>query len=106
MIKVSLKCAILGMCLFAAMDGKYPPVLAQQHEMSAEDATQDANITELNKHLENTDRNVSSLQSAGNSNALAIAEMQGEERVFFTILGILSGAGIVLQVKTKKTVAA
>jgi hypothetical protein len=99
---VGVKTAVLATCLYAALAGKYPPVLAQRLEISAEDATQDATIAEINKHLENTDRNLASLQNADNVNALAIAEMQGLEKACFAILAVLSGTSIVLQVKWKK----
>lgn len=103
LIKVGLKAAILAVCLYAAMAGKYPPALAQP--MSAEDATQDADIRAIDKHLEATDKNVADLQTAGNVNALAIAEMQGEARMCFLILGTLEGASIVLHVRKKKAIA-
>lgn len=100
-----MRSLILAVCIYASLSGKYPPAHAQT-TMSAEDATQDANISALNKHIENTDANVLRQEAALSTNALAIAEMQGEERVFFSILGVLTSVSIVIQVKGRKSQAA
>jgi len=101
---LALRLAILVISGIAALSGKYPPTASAQSAISAEDATQDANISSLNKHIESTDANVLRQETALNINAMAIAELQGEERVFFGILSILTGASIVIQVKGRKSV--
>jgi hypothetical protein len=95
-----LRSVILAVCICASLAGKYPPAFAQSG-MTPEDATQDANIAAINKHLESTDANVLRQETALNLNAMQIAELQGEERVFFGVLGVLTSISIVIQVKKK-----
>ena len=94
-----LRCAILSLSICAALAGQYPPALAQS--TTAEDATQDANISAINKHLEATDANVLRQETALSLNAMQVAELQGEERVFFGVLGLLTSVSIIIQVKKK-----
>lgn len=104
LIKLTLKGAILAVCLYATFSGTHPPAVAQVQQLSAEDATQDADIRAINKHLESTDKNVADLQVAQNLNGMAVAEMQGENRVIGGVLAAMMTASIVIQVvvKTKK----
>jgi len=98
-IQMFLRCAILSLSICAALAGQYPPALAQS--TTAEDATQDANISAINKHLEATDANVLRQETALSLNAMQVAELQGEERVFFGVLGLLTSVSIIIQVKKK-----
>jgi hypothetical protein len=97
-----LRIAVLIVCAYGSWSGIYPPAHAQASIMNAEDATQDANIAGLNKHIDNTDANVLRQEAALNINAMAVAELQGEVRVFFAVLGLLTGTSLVIQVRAKK----
>jgi hypothetical protein len=101
------KSLFLSVCLFMAFGGHYPPAHAQLTQtvqipvITNEDVRQDTNITMLNEHINATDvrvqRDADILQNA----ALDIAGMKGEERIFGSVLGLLSSVSIGLQIKRK-----
>jgi len=90
---VMLKATALVVCLVYAFQGK-PPAAAQ--------SVQDHEIAELNQHLTHTDGIVDSDGKRLRDIELQIAEMQGEERAAFIILGLLTSGSIVLQIRVKK----
>ena len=91
----------LGICLYVVGSGHYPPLRAQTSSLTAEDATQDANIAAINKHMETTDANVLRQETSLSAIALAQAETQAEVRIFSAILIALIGGSITIQIATK-----
>ena len=90
-------------CLAIVFDGRNPPVHAQQvPEISV------YRMNEIDKHLESTDKHVESTEAqmsrqweAIQKNSIDIAGMQGEQRIIGSILALLSGVSIVIQVRKK-----
>ena len=89
---VLLKAAAVAICLAFVLQGK-PPAGAQ--------TVQDTQIAELNSHLAHTDGIVDADEKRLRDIELQMSEMQGEERVAFVIIGLISAGSIVLQVKVK-----
>jgi hypothetical protein len=92
-----------------AFGGNHPPAGAQQTiqvqqipVITNEDVKQDTNIDSINVHLSATDSRIQHDLELSNANSIAIAEMQGEERIFGAILGLLSSGSIILQVAGKR----
>jgi len=90
---VLLKTLALAVCLMFVFQGK-PPAKGQ--------SVQDHEIAELNQHLTHTDGIVDSDGKRLRDIELQMAEMQGEERVAFLIVGALSGGSLILQIKIKR----
>ena len=88
--------AALILCAWLAF-GPKPAVQAQ----SAEDRVQDTKIQQIDQHLSSSDATVDRLWTQVNAQGNAISEMQGEERIFFAILTLLTGGNFVFQVKRK-----
>jgi hypothetical protein len=91
--------------------GHYPPVQAQRAPapvqvpvLTYEDAIQDHDIAEVNKHLENTDAKVQKQWDKQNKIENDLSGLQGEERIIGGVLSLLSGGGIILQLKKEKKV--
>lgn len=79
------------------MTGMYPPVDAQQTTIpviTVTDAQQDKDISFLAQRID-------SVEKVTERNALDIAGLHGEERIFGSILTLLSGLSIIIQVKKK-----
>ncbi len=94
-----------------AISGNHPPANAQLRPAGAvpvvpvltiEDALQDSDIAAVNKHVDSTDANVARNWVGVQKNAADIAGMQGEERGIGAFLALLSGTGLILQVRSKK----
>ncbi len=106
---VAIKVIVFAVCLSVVFSGKHPPMFAQKASypvvpiLTVEDAVQDHDITELNKHIEATDARVHENTVATQTNSSMIAGMQGEERIIGGILATLMGISITLNVR-KKTV--
>ena len=87
--------------------GHYPPAYPQQMQtvqvpvITNEDVKQDTNIDRINQHLNETDARVERESEILTKASLDIAGMQGEERIFGSVLGLLSSISIGLQVKRK-----
>ena len=88
-----LKISAVGICILMALQGK-PPANGQ--------TVQDTEIKELNGHLEHTDVIVADGQKRLRDIELQMAEMQGEERAAFLILGLLTSGSLALQIKVRK----
>lgn len=101
------KAMFLSVCLFMAFGGHYPPAHAQLTQtvqipvITNEDVRQDTNINMLNDHINATDARIQRESDILNKAALDIAGMQGEERIFGSVLGLLSSVSIGLQIKRK-----
>lgn len=94
---LGIRMAFLAICGGVVMSGMYPPVSAQQTTMqviTVTDAKQDKDISFLAQRIDNVER-------VTERNALDIAGLHGEERLFGSLLTLLSGVSIVLQVKKK-----
>jgi len=106
--QLALKGTVFAVCFYLALSGTHPPAQAQNSPqlvlpvLTAEDAVQDTRIAEMNKHLEVADANNTRVWAETQKNAADIAGMQGEERGIGAFLALLSGTGIVLQVRSKK----
>jgi hypothetical protein len=98
----------LFLCLYLAVSGHYPPVLAQRPQqvpvpvLTVEDAMQDHDIAEVNKHLEATDAKVQKQWDKQNKIENDLSGLQGEERIIGAVLTLLSGSGIILQIRKKQ----
>ncbi len=119
---IAIRVSAIAVCGYFMFGGAHPPASAQTRDqrqvyapvltapvLTVEDAGQDKNIAELdkdiaelNKHIEATDANSNRAWIATEKNAEAIAGMQGEERGVGGFLVLLSGTGLVLQVRNKK----
>lgn len=96
-VLLSFRLAFLAICGGIVMSGLYPPVDAQQTTMqviTVTDAKQDKDISFLAQRIDNVEK-------VTERNALDIAGLHGEERIFGSILTLLSGISIVIQVKKK-----
>jgi hypothetical protein len=99
-----IKFATLAVCLFVAFSGHYPPLAAQilpPPVLTYEDAIQDHDIAQVNKHIEATDARVQKQGESLNILANEMAGLQGEERIIGAVLSLLSGGGIILQLRKK-----
>lgn len=96
-----LRGAAVAVCVLACLSG-HPPASAQAAQISAEDAVQDSDIIAINRHLEATDARVSALSAEIDTSNQSISEMEGEQRVFFAVLGLLTSGSIFIQFRGKK----
>ena len=103
---LALACKILA-CMFSFLmifGGSHPPVVAQARNgqmwiTSSEDAVQDENIVQINKHLEHTDAVLEHEETRVQELDSQLSEMQGEERIAFIVLTALTGGSAFLQRK-------
>lgn len=105
----TIRVITFAICGFVAVSGHYPPALAQRARIQIEeipvitttDAMQNDHIEELNKHLQATDDNVRALQALTAQIASDAAVERGQFRLLIGIIALLSGAGVVIQIKRK-----
>jgi hypothetical protein len=108
-ILLGVKIAFLSVCLLAVFSGHHPPVLAQtQHVkvqtvpvIKTEDALQDRDIADINRHLEVTDGTVEANRKALELQGNQISAIHGEIEAFGLLLTVLSIVAIVIQIKKK-----
>ncbi|HEX5236142.1 MAG TPA: hypothetical protein VFW25_12525 [Silvibacterium sp.] len=104
----ALVCRLLAFGFSLAMVSR-PPVAAQERQergqISSEDAVQDVNIAAIDRHLQATDARAEAEYSRVQLLDSQIAEMQGEQRVAFAVLGVLMGGSIVVQVGIRRKAA-
>lgn len=96
---MGMNLAAVALCLWMTAAPK-PPVYAQA--VSAEDQVQNTKIEEINKHLESSDGVVDRLVTQVNAQGDALSELEGEERIFFAILTLITGGNFVFQAKGRK----
>lgn len=96
-----MRASVVTLCLSVVFGGRYPPLLAQP-SLSVEDAVQDTNIRALNEHLSDTDSRVQKQWDATNSLRNDMTAIQTEERVFGSLITLLAGSGLILQVRKKQ----
>ncbi|WP_213805760.1 hypothetical protein [Granulicella sp. dw_53] len=105
----AIRVAILGICAFTAISGRYPPASAQKARfeiqtvpvITTEDARQDDKLDSINKHLQATDDNVKALQVLTAQVASDVAVKEGQISVLLGIVCLLAGGGLVIQIKRK-----
>lgn len=104
-----LKCMFVALCLGMTFGMGYPPSHAQ---MSNEDAVQDNNIVALNRHVESSDsraeernaelnKRIDALREETNKLGKDMAEMQGENRIAYAVLGMIGTTSIAVSFKRK-----
>jgi hypothetical protein len=104
--------ATMTVCFFFAFGGHYPPAYAQRVQqvpvLTVEDAVQDTYIKSINDHLMATDARaeaerarIEDLKKDLNDVKSDIAGMHAEARIVQFIIGALSSAGLILQVRRK-----
>jgi uncharacterized coiled-coil protein SlyX len=111
-IAFAVKIATMAVCFFFALGGHYPPCLAQRVQqipvLTVEDAVQDTYIKSINDHLVGTDARAEAerirledLKKELNDLKSDVSGMHAEARVVQFIIGALSSAGLILQVRRK-----
>lgn len=104
---LGLRMIAMAFSAVLALDGRHPPAHAQDQPMqqqwmiSNEDAVQDSSIASINKHLEHTDSQVDRAETRLQATESQLSEMQGEERIAFAVLTLLTGGSIAFQVKLR-----
>lgn len=89
-VLVALKTMGLAVCALMAFQGR-PPVIAQ--------TVQDAEINALNQHLAHTDGQIDADEKRLRDIELQVSEAQGEARMAFIILGLITSGSLILQIK-------
>lgn len=98
---LAVKTLTVVVCLYVALSGMYPPGMAQGlvvqpvPVITTEDALQDDRIKTMQDQVSKQFVRMNSVEAA-------IAGMQAEERVIGAVIGILTSAGLILQVKKGK----
>lgn len=104
-VLLGLKLGFITVCLIICFGGQHPPAMAQQQRfvpvITAEDAVQDRDIAQINKHLESTDARVEKQWDLLTINANELSGMRGEERIIGAVLGVLVSSSLVVQLRRK-----
>lgn len=111
-IAAAVKIATICVCFFFAFGGHYPPAYAQRVQqvpvLTVEDAVQDTYIKSINDHLTASDSRVEEerariddLKKDLSDLKSDVAGMHAEARIVQFIIGALSSAGLILQVRRK-----
>jgi hypothetical protein len=104
-LSITLQGFVFMLLVYLVFANPRPPAEAQSDASTPKnivDALQDRSITQLNEHLRATDASVSGLQVKVDANTVQIAEMHGQETVWFALLAVMVGGSIVFQVSSNK----
>lgn len=94
-----LNIAAVAICLWLALGPK--PTVHAQADVGSQLAVHKERLDSIDKHLQNSDAITDRLWTTVNAQGNAISEMQGEERVFFLILTLVTGGNFYFQVRKK-----
>jgi len=95
-IKLGIEGAIVGLCLWFALRAK-----AQSDPPAVRLAVLEQRANQIDTHLVATDATVQRLWTTVDALNNTISEMQGEERIAWGVIGLLSSGSMVLQFRKK-----
>lgn len=98
-LAAACKFLVFAICLFIAVDGK-PPMQASVPSIT--DVQQDDHLARLDDKTALSDREIETLRSEIRDLERSSAERTGEERIVGLVVSLLSGGGLILQLKKKK----
>ena len=101
MVDLYLRAAAFAVALFAVYVFATPVYVGAQQSTTA----QQVEIGELQRRAGENDALVQKLETQESANASAISEIQGEARVFFSVLSVLTGGSFLGQVVVQRSTA-